>query len=646
MSGFPPLFLLNNRSMMGFGTRELTVFQIAKELVDNSVDSIRQLGAEDKNVNLVLTVQGGIASDNNLLRIECSDSGAGINFPLNDAMKAFGTSKINTRRDLCGTLDEEEAKEGEGEEEYSGMEEMSDKESSGVPTCGKFGVGLSACLLFSSVDNNSSFPLTVFTKPVQSDKMKMAKFDISRNKTPVLVEYREEYVNGNEARNHWTRIALFARMPTCSAGTKGSTEGEEGEGSSQFDGLDSVTNKIERYVSRLKMLSGDLRITLKVTDPVRGTRVLVGGEPSTPGLAGRVAQWSRSKSGGLHSSAASTAVVGESHSVQVSSDLTFTCTASLLCEVILSGTTASSSSSNTPQTKCVPIQLLRYFNSSPVVDDGESSSSQGREALGTVAAAARGGHCDVKEAVLGGVKWTTFGCRLDSSTQPPRLSQTADRSLEQDLLRMNIRGDTALQSATGVPNAGTHVVIKGVLLILDSQGDLPYADMQKHALTFAGFPTARNACIKAVMSSIQKLRREIIRRTTSDVPSPFLASKKEYHDYILHCQAVPSIAGSLSRMLHSGSVSEDKLARVLALLGLGQTSTSSTSHTSPLEAEPPLSTIEPTRGRLEALLHQFLQGAKGNDEPSTDTAIGVAAADLDDPHHDQHLDDDSADEWI
>ena len=74
MSGYAPLFLLNNRAMMGFGTDELTIFQIAKELVDNAVDSIRQLAlseeiCETKSIHLLIDTSC-VDENRGLVRIE------------------------------------------------------------------------------------------------------------------------------------------------------------------------------------------------------------------------------------------------------------------------------------------------------------------------------------------------------------------------------------------------------------------------------------------------------------------------------------------------------------------------------------------------------------------------------------------------
>ena len=427
-------------------------------------------------------------------------------------------------------------------------------------------------------------------------------------------------------------------MPTAAGIKEGNTE--EGDVTNPCpDGLDRATMRIENYIRRVKILSGDLSITLKVSDPVRGTRVLVGEGSSTVSpedLAGRIVQWSKSQTDASQSAVNSTAIIGERHLVKVSPDLSFTCSAVLICDVISSDITRGSHS-DASQSKSVPFKLLRYFNSSPVLSDGGCPANQGQAEEGAVATAR--GHCDVEKAVFCGLKWNTIGCRLDYSAQSCHVAQAAERSLEQELLRMNISSDIApFQSASSGPDLGTPVIVREMLLILDSQGDLPYADMQKCALTFAGHPTARNACIKAAISSINKLRQEIVGRSTSAISSPFLATKKEYHDYTLHCQAVPSIANSMARMLHSSSVSADNLYRTMALLGLGQTSSHS-DHLQPAVTSPPLS-LALTRGRLETLLHMSLEGTRENEE------TGIASADIVDQHQDQDRGDDGQEEWI
>lgn len=613
---------------MGFGTYELTIFQIAKELIDNAMDSIRQLDGTSSNtetakdIEVVLDVQD---PSQDIVRIECTDSGSGISFPLKDAMRAFGTSKIaGSSEHGFGELDEEYKDYDDSPLfDVDQMNEEEDRNAS-IPQTGKFGVGLSACLLFSSIDNKSSFPLTVCTKTTLSEKINVAQFGISKIKTPVLMDHREEEVSADRAENHGTRITLFARMPgewRCRLREVDTIEDHEGEEERIFQYnktlFDGATDKIEDYIDRVRILFKDLRITLRVIDPVRGDRLLIDGD-SGGEVAGeeyeatRIAHWANRRL-----DYTSCIVVGEPHALTLSPDISFSCTAALVCQA---ASPSADSTGDAVSSRTIPLKLLRYFNSSPVASDQGNGQQPG---VG----------CDVVGAVLAGPKWSAFGCNLDSNTYPPRLLKVPERSLEANPLHMSIRRrNTNPQPAgarDGDADAGEPVMIRQVLLLLDTLGDLPYANMQKCGLTFDGILGARRAVAKVVSGSIQNLRRKIVESSATPPPSPFLAPKKEYHEYILHRTTIPSIATSLARLLHSSALGRDQLQEIQGQLGVGAGA---------LDAP-----IDVTKFRLETLLRQSLQG---DIEEHKETALGTTASF--DIEEDAFMDDDSNndEEWI
>ena len=115
--------IIDNFALFGFGSPGVALLQTAKELIENSIDACRNM--QSASVRVVLHLH----AVEKYLELEVCDSGCGMEDP-KAFLSCFSTSKS--------------------------------PDSDGSFQTGKFGLGLSACLLFSLV--KTAQPMRIVTK--------------------------------------------------------------------------------------------------------------------------------------------------------------------------------------------------------------------------------------------------------------------------------------------------------------------------------------------------------------------------------------------------------------------------------------------------------------------------------------------------
>jgi hypothetical protein len=592
------MFLMNNRAMLGFGTTEQTLVQIAKELVDNAIDSVR-LCSEGAgcSVELIFDTTEDLCMNESLVKIVISDSGSGIDFPLSDAMKAFGSTKANSGHSMRGLssfnkvargLDDDDDEEEESEEKEEGKDQGSmaydDIDNrGGLPQCGKFGIGLSACLLFSNMDNMAQ-PLYICTKTSSSRTIKVAKFGVhSRTKLPILLEHHEEEAGLNQKDWHGTIITCYAKVPTSSAQPPpAETNGlaEEGLASGgpgkqiDDDPYQRVLDRIKGYVDMVGIMDTNANLKMTVRKPPGGlgggngdsgggtmypadvremTVSVLESQDSSLCYNDRVQAWVQHKYKNIHKEVQVSSLI---HSASQSiPEIEVFCSSVLICttdEPMAAGLECDGQVQKSLQ-DTIPLKIIRFFNSSPVLESEDGAVSA---------------DCSVVEAATRGLKWSEkFGRRLESSGSKFSLIPIPERGPDPTPRRLYLLPESSTGSSSG---DGQSVVVQELLLFVDMIGDLPYSNLRKTALVFSGDNDARNIVAKTVLSSLKGLRSEIVLRNAAATPSPLLASKKEFSKLVRKSYVVPTIATTLTRLLHRNE-------EIKKILGIGGEDTPSIS---------------------------------------------------------------------
>jgi len=132
--------IVDNFPLFGFGNPALACIQTAKELIENSIDACRNLGECSITVTLHLDHEA------RMLMLEVSDSGCGMADTM-QGLALFCTSKSPESSDTAPTA-------GSTNDEGTDLAQHT----------GKFGLGLSACLLNSLMKTQRAMRITTKTK--------------------------------------------------------------------------------------------------------------------------------------------------------------------------------------------------------------------------------------------------------------------------------------------------------------------------------------------------------------------------------------------------------------------------------------------------------------------------------------------------
>ena len=155
-------FIRNNFSVFGFGSPDQALLQSVKELVDNALDACRQAGpfqsSNGARHEIQITLKSSNNSDNSSpIVLEVTDTGCGIRNP-SSFLEYFNTDKLHP--DASEKLQQAAETEAEVEAEV---------EATTTALSGRFGVGLSVCLLYSvlSTEHRHALRLVSRTRVVE-----------------------------------------------------------------------------------------------------------------------------------------------------------------------------------------------------------------------------------------------------------------------------------------------------------------------------------------------------------------------------------------------------------------------------------------------------------------------------------------------
>jgi hypothetical protein len=153
----PLQHIVNNFSLYGFGDPRSGFLQSIKETLENSMDAIKDGG--DNFLNVVGKVQLVISGHDlkvNCIVLDCEDNGCGMADPAK-LLELFSTTKAN----------------GGGEHHRAG----------------RFGMGLSASLLYSLIKTDES--MRIVTKKIEDDRAIVADFVMDFDGQPKVLQEME-----------------------------------------------------------------------------------------------------------------------------------------------------------------------------------------------------------------------------------------------------------------------------------------------------------------------------------------------------------------------------------------------------------------------------------------------------------------------
>ena len=155
--------ILENFPLFGFGSPQLSILQSVKELIENSIDACL-MNTEGK-----ILISFSLISEEKFIVLEVSDNGFGMTNP-KEHLTCFATTKS------------------------SGNQFGSDNISM-LKQTGKFGVGLSACLLYSIL--NTLRPMRIVSKVSNTVSSIIADFSFNFTKAEPEVLQRNEILMSN-----------------------------------------------------------------------------------------------------------------------------------------------------------------------------------------------------------------------------------------------------------------------------------------------------------------------------------------------------------------------------------------------------------------------------------------------------------------
>ena len=169
--------IIDNFSLFGFGNEENAILQSVKELVENGIDACKAAHSytDPTPMRVAITISAPEANES-YITLEVTDTGCGISDP-GTVLKCFSTSKdSDSASSLLGTY----------------------------ATTGRFGVGLSTCLVYSLW--NTDTPMRLITKCKEDWQAVVSNYSMDQAGNPVCLQNRNveraDFVSGTKIRLH------------------------------------------------------------------------------------------------------------------------------------------------------------------------------------------------------------------------------------------------------------------------------------------------------------------------------------------------------------------------------------------------------------------------------------------------------------
>lgn len=152
------LHIANNFNLFGFGSPSSALVQCVKELVENSIDACREVVEDVSPVISVL--MANLAGKSDVVMIHVTDEGVGMK-DTKRLLQCFETTKVD--------------------------------QDNGANSTGRFGVGLSTCLIYSLI--NCDYPVRIITKTAEDEMCSISDFVLDKFGNPVAMSITEQSVS-------------------------------------------------------------------------------------------------------------------------------------------------------------------------------------------------------------------------------------------------------------------------------------------------------------------------------------------------------------------------------------------------------------------------------------------------------------------
>ncbi|KAJ1419576.1 hypothetical protein B484DRAFT_135726 [Ochromonadaceae sp. CCMP2298] len=151
----------NNLTIFGFGSQEGALVQCIKELVENSIDACKRSNAtfNDRQMEIKISISNSENGADSLVAVEVQDEGCGMT-DVQNLLKPFNTSKDTATTQGLGH------------------------------TTGRFGVGLSTCMIYSLL-NTVDCPMRILTKCPESAAVTAYNFTMDTQGNPRCIQCQE-----------------------------------------------------------------------------------------------------------------------------------------------------------------------------------------------------------------------------------------------------------------------------------------------------------------------------------------------------------------------------------------------------------------------------------------------------------------------
>jgi len=570
-----PSLVAHNLSVFGFTSEGQSLVQVAKELLDNSLDACRQIDPPAGFSQHEVTVTVGTDSaDSEFVHITVTDTGCGVKDP-SSFLEYFSTDKLLKQP----TARPVQAKQQEEKQELEPEPDM-------LALSGRFGVGLSVCLLYSSRATAYQHALRIVSRCSDSHLLRGSSTagsyliaDYSTNPQtgrPFMLQSKRLYPEQLDPAKppppkYGTSITVYVPRPSDAA-------------------LSAALVSINGWLDRLCRIPGSLTAIIKSIAKIPVMKTIFEG-----------AEWNVEKKYRYQQKPASTAnygrMIADIHEAALG--VGEYCHASTACLSVRNGglrvkvtallisTDTSTDAANLDDASAdgiLPLQVWRYANSSPLLDSEADANTV---------------DCSMRTAVTSRVRWHLFGHSVQLKGPAPGMLVLEPGLAEREKCAAT---DLYLFPATQRQRA---VRLTVVVALEGEASDVPGTGLQWAGLSKRA--VAGDAAKRLVASATEQAMAALHQKLTSilGLAALFLSTRQKRLD-LMATRNVSAVTEAMSQLL--GRMSPDVLDRLSLPLGLPVSAPVTNTATGELEAaeEERVGGEAAVQGRLRELLLQGL----------------------------------------
>ena len=564
-----PSLVAHNLSVFGFTSEGQSLVQVAKELLDNSLDACRQIdppaGSEEHEVTVTVGVD---SADSEFVYVTVTDTGCGVKDP-SSFLEYFSTDKL---------LKQPAARPVQAKQQ----EEKQELEPDMLALSGRFGVGLSVCLLYSSRATAYQHALRIVSRCSDSHLLRGSSTagsyliaDYSTNPQtgrPCMLQSKRLYPEQLDPAKppppkYGTSITVYVPRPSDAA-------------------LSAALVSINGWLDRLCRVPGSLTAIIKSIAKIPVMKTIFEG-----------AEWNVEKKYCYQQKPANTAnyerMIAAIHEAALG--VGEYCHASTACLSVRNGglrvkvtallistdTTADAANLGDASVEGIlPLQVWRYANSSPLLDSEADANTA---------------DCSMRTAVTSRVRWHLFGHSAQLKGPVPGMLV-----LEPGLPEREKCAATDLFPATQWQRA---VRLTVVVALEGEASDVPGTGLQWAGLSKRA--VAGDAAKRLVASATEQSMAALHQKLTgiTGLAALFLSTRQQRLD-LMATRNVSAVTEAMSQLL--GRMSPDVLDRLSLPLGLPVSAPVTNTATGELEAAERVGGEAAVQGRLRELLLQGL----------------------------------------